>query len=322
MAATRRTLMITEKPSQMRNIAPHWQDRFPDDYLTHFHTPTIGSFRFRLPRNLPLSSVPIIADPVLERRPVEGDAPSIFDGDFGALARAADHIVCATDFDPSGCRNFLDLMAQYRVETPLSEVSWLAFKDESSASIKAAIDKDLRADHPDLAYMASLGHARQYFNHLYILNALPTFGLALRAAGIAPTGKFGFLSKYTLQLLLLLARVDPGPLHWSEIIRLMAENPASKTRSPIGSCMSREAIVCWLSQSGCLTPQRQSNAARYTLSDRGRRLAGLIHKDCYDPHLSSRIEGWGETWPASKPAIDRYVRTSFGKQKRHLLARS
>lgn len=215
MALKRRTLIVTEKPSQARNIAPPWQGMFPNDVLTHFYTPPVGSFRFGLPRNLPISSVPIIADPVLERRPPGDMAPpgtSPFDGDFGALARSADHIVCATDFDPAGCRNFLDLMTQYHVETPLSEISWLALKVEDAASVRAGIERGLRADHPDLALMAAFGQASQYFNNLYLLNALPVFGIALRAAGIAPDGKFGFLSKYTLQLLLLLARTEPGPL--------------------------------------------------------------------------------------------------------------
>jgi hypothetical protein len=288
--------MITEKPSQMRNIAPHWQDRFPNDDITHFHTPPMGSFRFRLPRNLPLSSIPIIADPILERRPSEDLTPggtSIFDGDFGAMARDADHIVCATDFDPAGCRNFLDLMTQYNVETPLCEISWLALRAEDPASVRAGIDKGLRADHPDLARMAAFGQARQYFNNLYVLNALPVFGLALRAAGIAPVGKFGFLSKYTLQLLLLLSRTEPGPLHHGEIVKLMLKKPTSKSGSPLGSPMSREAVVSWLEQSGCLAPQGEDGDERYALSDRGRRLASLIHKDCFDPHLSARLEGWG-----------------------------
>jgi len=322
MAKTRQTLLVTEKPSQAKNILPHWQEHFPDDEITQFHTPPIGSFRFRLPRDLPLSSVPIIADPILERRPpgvIQPPGVSPFDGDFGALARAADHIVCATGFDPAGCRNFLDLMTQYRVETPLSEISWLALRAEDATSVTAGIAKNLHADNPEFARMAAIGQARQYFNHLYLVNALPVFGLALRAAGIDPTGKFSFLSKYTLQMLLLLARLEPGPLLWKELIKLMVKDPGSQDRSQIGSPMSREAIVSWLWGSGCLTRQDQDGPVRYVLSDRGRRLAGLIHKDCFDPHLSSRLEGWGETWPASKPAIERYVRTFFGKEKRFLL---
>jgi len=326
MAITRRTLMVTEKPSQMRNIAPHWQDRFPHDKLTHFHTPPIGSFGLRLPRDLPLSSVPIVADPVLERRPSwkrEPEGPSPFDGDFGALARDADHIVCATDHDPAGCRNFLDLIVQYAVETPLSDITWLAIRAEHAMAVRACIDRGLKADHPSFAQMAAIGQARRYFDNLYLLNALPVFGLALKAVGIAPVGRFALLSKYTLQLLLLLSRIEKGPLRHGEIVGLMIGDPAPKGYSPLGSAKSREAIVSWLQDSGCLEAHAhiQDGIVRYSVSERGQRLVRLLHKDCFDPHLSARLQGWGKSWPASKPAIERYIRTFFGKQKRHLLAR-
>lgn len=99
----------------------------------------------------------------------------------------------------------------------------------------------------------------------------------------------------------------------------MADRSAPDGRSPMGSPMSRAAVVSWLQKSGCLEVHGQGRAERLLLSDRGRRLASLMHKDCHDPHLSKRLATWGETWPASKPAIDRYVRTFFGKQKRFLL---
>jgi len=321
MAESRQTLMVTEKPSQMRNIAPYWQECFPNDILTHFHTPPMGSFRFRLPRNLPISDVPIVADPVFERRIFEDAQPigmDIFGGDFGALARAADHIVCATDNDPAGCRNFMDLMIQYRVEMPLSKISWLALTAEDPQSVRAGIDKGLHADHRDFAQKAAIGKARQYFNHLYALNALPVFGLTLRAAGIDPSGKFGFLSKYCLQTLLLLARTETQPLRRGEIHRLMRDNPASKVRSPIGTPASREALLNWLEQGGCISSQAQGKEVTYTVSDRGRRLVGLIHKDCFDPQLCIRLDDWGAKWPESKSQIDRYIRTFFGKQKRYI----
>ena len=324
MPPARRTLLVTERTSQARNISPHWKEQFPEDDVIHFHTSPIGSFRFHLPRTLPISNVPIVMDPVLERRPPGDTAPagnSSFHSDFGALARDADHIVCATDFDPAGCRNFLDLMGQSHCERTLSDISWLALKAEDPESVRDGIQKGLRADHPDFARMAAFGQARQYFDYLYLLNGLPVFGIALRASGIDATGKLSFLSKYTLQLLLLLSSIEPGPLGWNEIMRLMVKGPGSEKRSPMGSALSRNAIVSWLWQSGCLARHDHGKAERYTLSDRGRRLASLMHKDCHDPHLSARLKTWGETWPTSKPAIDRYIRTFFGKEKRYLLAK-
>ena len=330
MAQPRRTLMVFEKPAQMRNILPQWQDQHPNDIISCFYTPPMGSFRFRIPRDLPLSGVPLIADPELQRRPfgdLSRQSTSIFDGDFGVMARDADHIVCATDFDPAGCRNFLDLISYYGVQMPLSDITWLALHAEDPASVKAGIAKDLRADHPDLTRMANFGYARQYFDNQYLLNALPMFGRTLKLAGITPEGELDFLSKYTLQLLLLLARTDQGPLSEGSLIRLMVDNPASNGTSPLGSPTSRCEVIAWLIGKECLvkvepaSSQGEKRPARYELSHRGRELASLIHKDCYDPHLCKRIDGWGEEWPVSKPAIDRYIRTFFGKQKRYLASK-
>jgi hypothetical protein len=328
MRQVRRTLIVTEKIFQARRIAPLWQELHPEDSISHFYTPPMGSFRFHLPRELPLSSVPIIADPVLQRRP-EGDlspeGTSIFDGDFGAMAREADHIVCATDFDPAGCRNFLDLIDVYNVSTPLSDMTWLALRCLEAKEIKACIARDRRVDDPDFAKMAGIGRARQYFNNLYLLNSLPVFGRTLAMAGIDTAGDLGFMPKYSLQMLLLLKRLEPGPLTENDLLRLQVENPVSGTKSPMGSPISRFEIFSWLLRSGCLNALERSEKQKrqkYSLSDRGRRLASLIHKDCFDPYLGSRIHRWGETWPESKPAIDRYIRTFFGKQKRFLYTKS
>jgi hypothetical protein len=330
MAQPRRTLMVFEKPSQIRTVFPHWQDQHPNDIISCFYTPPMGSFRFRIPRDLPLSGVPFIADPELQRRPfgdLSDQSTSIFDGDFGAMARDADHIVCATDFDPAGCRNFLDIMAYYGVQMPLSDITWLALHAGDPASVKAGIAKDLRADHPDLTRLADFGYARQYFDNQYLLNALPMFGRTLKLAGITPDGELDFLSKYTLQMLLLLARSDQGPFNERALFRLMQDNPASKGTSPLGSPLSRFKILSWLIQNDCLVEvecvlsQGEERPALYQLSHRGRELASLIHKDCYDPHLCKRLDGWGEEWPVSKPAIDRYIRTFFGKQKRYLASK-
>jgi hypothetical protein len=175
--------------------------------------------------------------------------------------------------------------------------------------------------------MADFGYARQYFDNQYLLNALPMFGRTLKLAGITPEGELDFLSKYTLQLLLLIARTDQGPLSEGSLISLMVDNPASNGTSPLGSPTSRSEVIAWLIGRECLvkvepaSSQGEKRPALYELSHRGRELASLIHKDCYDPHLCKRIDGWGEEWPVSKPAIDRYIRTFFGKQKRYLASR-
>lgn len=89
--------------------------------------------------------------------------------------------------------------------------------------------------------------------------------------------------------------------------------------------------------------QAASRRRRYRVSTAGRRLVDrLLHKDTYDPDLPFRLQGWmddaanlatgmhvgGEPGGAMsvaeaaaaavQPTVDRYLRTLFGKQKRHL----
>ncbi len=323
MAKPRRTLIVTEKPSQARSIIKGWEAVFPNDVITRFYTPPIGSFLFHLPRDLPIAEVPIIAEPVLKPRSFERlnwSEVSSLSKNFGDVARAADHIVCATDFDATGCRNFLELMRYYEINKPLHEVSWLGLQMEDFKSVVAAIKRDWRADHPDFTRMAAIGHARRYFDYLYLINALPVFGRALRMAGLDTEGSLGFMSKYSLQTLLMLLRLGTDPLPEGRLITLMRKNPLSKKGSQIGSPISRPEILSWLERSGCMERigAGESNMRLFVVSDRGRRLARLLHKDCLDPDLGHRLEDWGATWPESKPRIERYIRTYFGKQKRFL----
>jgi hypothetical protein len=43
-----------------------------------------------------------------------------------------------------------------------------------------------------------------------------------------------------------------------------------------------------------------------------------LHPDCEDPDLPFRLHAWCEAGAAAKPAIDRYIKTFFGKQKRFM----
>lgn len=322
--AKRRTLLVFEKPMQFDIVAPHWQAQHPDDEISLFYTPPMGSFRFRLPRDLPLGDVPIIQPLALEPRkwrPCDDGRPSVFDRDFADLARRADHIVCATDPDPQGARNFLDLLRFHHISTPLDQITWLPLWSLTGEDVQAMIAQDARVDHPDFARLAAFGHAKQYFDHLFLLNALPVFGKTLHVAGFEVAEHLGPLSKFTLQTLLLLAR-ESQALTDGEMLLLMRDNPASKRKSRIGSPISMAAIIEWLKASECIEKHGQTGQGRtrYGVSSRGRRLVRLLHKDCFDPDLAARIDSWGETWPASKSQIERYIRTFFGKQKRFLEA--
>ena len=52
------------------------------------------------------------------------------------------------------------------------------------------------------------------------------------------------------------------------------------------------------------------------LSAQGQAFLDLLHPGCCDQDLPGRMRQWEQEWPVSRPKIERYLRTFFGKQKR------
>lgn len=333
--AQRRVLIVTEKPHHAHVMRELWEQRHPDDHVLDFCTPPRrGSFRYHLPRDLPLSAVPIIADVVLERdfttAPSTG-VLSVFNQPFCRLADSADLLVCATDPDPEGTQNFLDLLSGHDINTPHDQIQWVRWVHMTPEGAGCALDEGLTVADPAFEHLAGSGKAKQYFDYLWTLNSLPVFGELLRATGAADElsrarsyseedGDFwsSMLSKYALQALLLLEKDEAREWKRGEVSLLMHGNPLSKKESPIGTAMSRETIVDWLIRADLLEyiPAARPLDVQLRISERGEMFLGLLHKDCFDPDLAHRIAVWGQTWPESKPQIDRYIRTFFGKQLR------
>ena len=324
--ANRRVLIVAERPTDSRLIEPVWRKLHPSDEIDFFHTPPMGSFIFDIPRDLPLSGVPYIKEVQLKRRNFRGygrHGQSVFNEDFISLAWRADLIVCATDCDPQGCRNFLDLLEFYKIETPLDQIQRVWPRDFTEASLTAAcLSETSILDTPHMEF-AAIGRAKQYFDQQWVLNALPVFSTMMKAAGRNPSAYVSkgqaYFSKYALQTLLLLDHQMEGAWTEGEIIRLMQDNPASKKNSPIGSAISQGEIFQGMVSSRILDwgKKNEEGQTTYWISGFGRKIIDLLHKDCFDPHLSARLNEWGTDWPASKPKIDRYIRTFFGKQLRY-----
>lgn len=79
----------------------------------------------------------------------------------------------------------------------------------------------------------------------------------------------------------------------------------------IGNCVSRHQILTNLNDLG-LT---REDPKAVVLTKLGQAFIGVLHKDCYDPHLPRRLIEWRRAGlDASKPKIDRYIKTFFGKQ--------
>lgn len=333
-------LIVSEKPSLSHAIAPVARAHWPADNITFVHAVPYGNFRFVYPRGLRMQDYPRISEPVhglvdWSRWACE---PLVLDAEgrrtkvpMGAHHFTdADLIVYACDPDHTGAVAFDVLMAVVFGDDRAQDcpAMWLAALDEPS--IRRAL-AEMAPFHQVAARSLEYGHTKRYFEWNWNVNALAVLGDAVRRAGVpadAPP-----LSKYSLQVLYALR--DELPMAEGQIVRLMTNWPGTgrytyapgEWRPRVGSPASVAQIVQNLVGAGLLAQlfpagwmgpleEFRTPPCRLTVSDRGRALLKLLHPDCEDPDLPFRLDAWCDAGPAANPAIDRYIRTFFGKQLR------
>lgn len=305
------TLVVEKRPTA-RKMAEVVSRRWPDHQICFVYTLYVGPFRFSYPRGLTMGDYPFVGEPFWTPRDepywsvdtvVEHDrlTPAVMG--VAAALRDAETIIFAGDPDGSSAVAYhtmltellgTDVAAQPRPAVKLWALD-PATLERNFASLASTSDAWFQR-------ILAEGQARRYFDFNYNTNALAIHGAALRATGPVPPGFL--LSKYALQLLYWLQdTVCNAPM----VLVLMAEHK-------MGSPASRSAILGQLHSAGLLEDVRGRDAI--ALSERGRLLLAALHPDSRDPHFGERYARWQATWPASKPAMDRYIRTFFGKQKR------
>ena len=322
-------LIVTEKPSVSRGIAPVARRHWPQADITFVHAVPYGNIGFSYPRGLKLDEFPLLSEPRSKLvawaewacAPVKltaagALAPEVMSRD---LFTSADLIVCACDADHTGAVGFEVLMHQVfgddrALDCPAVVVYSLYEADVEKALAKLMPFGDACAS--SLAY----GRMKRYFDWNWNANSLAILGDAQRRAG-AP-GNAPPMSKYALQLLYGLR--NQLPMTEGRMVHLMQHwpgtgryKPAAGERSPqLGSPASVSPIIENLLFSGFLETTVVAGRAHLGLSGRGRVLLNMLHPDCEDADLPFRLHAWCEQGLASKPAVDRYIKTFFGKQKR------
>jgi hypothetical protein len=190
---------------------------------------------------------------------------------------------------------------------------------------EAAIERALATMRPfGQACAASLAYGRvtRYFDWNWNVNGLAILGEAQRRVGVAAGAPP--LSKYALQLLYALRHLPPQTD--GAVVSLMQAWPGTGRYpaqpgsgfSRMGSPASRLPIVDNLGKAGLLDWLEVSERHALSVSERGHALLGLLHPGCEDADLPFRLHAWCEQGEDSKPAIDRYIKTFFGKQKRFI----
>jgi len=351
-----RIATIAEKRSIGLSIMPPLMAQYPDLDTDGFVQAYTIAFRhlnasFRYPRGLSWADYPHVAEP--RYRPIgvaewltprfdgrirmedhtHGDgfdhrspawvaaSPQFDDPEAEGLRRfrEADLVVAAMDCDPSALLSLHRLLGhifpegipKWRVRVPR-----LVALDESSLATSlrdAPFWEDVEGD-GRLAY----ARTRRFFDYNFDVNSLAVLGRTYRAAGgEAPDAA---ISKFGLQLLYALRGRPPmGEGHIVQMMRDWKGKGANPRRergwTEFGSAASRAPIIEQVKAAGLL----EWEGKRLKVGGLGHRFLELLHPDCEDPNLPFRLDDW-----AKLPEVDararatRYVKTFFGKQKRHL----
>jgi hypothetical protein len=188
----------------------------------------------------------------------------------------------------------------------------------------------------DSDYQGFMNQARvkRYFDYNFHLNGNVVFGdLYRRLSGsVAPI----HMSKNMVLVLYLLRKL--GTVERWGFEHIMCNWRGWKREGQaceIGTIPSRQMLVPNLVQMGLVKTENLASSMEtvrfdesgdkvsvktrqyHSLTNLGLRFCESLHRDCYDPFMPHRIQGWQEQgFDVSKPLIDRYIKTYFGKQIR------
>jgi len=322
-------LVATGKPVVSRWIAKTVQATWPNAEVTFVHLVPYGNLRFSYPRGLKLQDYPRIAEPAYKLnacanwacRPlsVASDSALTVVSMRLELFAEADLIVFAGDPSHAEAGAFEVIMREVfgddrAMACPAVELYGF---DEKGLNRSFA---NLRPVGELFAQTLQYGRIKRYFDFNWNMNALTVMGDAMRRAGVSADAPP--LSKYALQLLYELRHEAPcadNVIHqkmndWKGTGRY--QYAKGEWRPRLGSAASRSQIIDNLTEAGLLVRVDNVSGVKLTVSPRAHKLLELLHRDCQDMDIPFRIHAWCEEGEAAKPAIDRYIKTVFGKQLR------
>ncbi|MBW3243246.1 hypothetical protein KUV57_11115 [Epibacterium sp. DP7N7-1] len=317
-------VLVCEKKSQYDLTLEAFQAEFPDlrfyGIVTHSSGP--HTFGQKLPRNMPISAVPRISDPVWDvknqRVWLDDELQECMDAQ--ALLRRSDVIICATDADREGAHAFRNLTRHY-LDDPDDQRDFPLILPV--ALDPKTIRDEIRTNRStaDGGYQKAVarGDAKRFFDYNWAINAIPLFAPLLAKVGVPQESRW--MSKYALQLLIELRRLN-RKMTEGDLIKVMhtwkGTGKHTLPYSEFGSPASRATIVEQLIGMGFLMRVNpEDRPARYVVSELGVQFLDMLHPRCRDVDLHFRIHAWGTDWPASRPAVETYIRTFFGRQRRY-----
>ncbi len=331
--------VIVGKPHIADVVLPTILPDHADHHITLVPYWLWGLFRYKAPRGLKASDLPYIGTPhwrpwvrpdmacAFEWKP--GRRLSIDVSAFDAL-RQADEAICLPDPSPveahsvamvlahasgrsmyDGAYDAFENIGMNQKETPpFPEVRYLPVDDMDSARHAETWTRGLTTHSSEFVDLVRRQCAVRFFNAAFQINSIAILDPLIRE--INPLYKGGLVSKASLQLLYALS--DRHRTTMTQAL-LMLENWKGTGRHPdvsAGNAATRHRIVENLINAGLLSV---SNGG-LSLNAAGAAFLMALHKDCRDVDQFARLEAWSLEWPHSRPRIETYLRTFFGKQKR------
>lgn len=330
-------VLITEKPTISRMLGHYAQAHWPEATIYMVSLVPYTNLRLVYPHGLKWSDYPVIDTPRSAKASWDrwvGYSYTMKDGLpveiklSQALFSQADEIIYACDPDATGAVSFHTFMRLQFGDDRAMDCPSLCLADLSSEALQRAF-MTIMPFGQRFARHLDAGLTKRYFDWHWNSNALAILQESAEFAGV-PREAFP-LSKYGLQLLYALRRYETqhelrkrtGPFHEVELIKLMQNWTGTGHHAPragvsLGSPASYAKIIDNLLAIGHLQ-RMPDDITQCRLTPQAHAYLATLHPDCEDPDLPFRIDDWCQAGlEASKPAINRYIRTWFGKQERFL----
>ena len=160
--------------------------------------------------------------------------------------------------------------------------------------------------------------AKEFFDYNWAFNNRALMPALLKAAGCERSDLVDKFQKASLALLLYLVR-DPAGSSWrwsySSLRRRMSDWDVRPDGSIVRLCSNTadDLVFFNLLEMGLIERDKNGASIPVVPTAAGRRLSDLLPKDAYDPHQPRRIEDWIAEFPASRPAMERYLGTYWAK---------
>jgi len=325
-------VVVVTKPSITHNILPLLKRMHPGRRIVGLLDGPVSLLTFRYPRGLSMRDYPYVSEP-LWRPNTDGFAMKhavyemvdgrriTVDADPFTTVREAEAVICAEGDWYGNAANF-DMLLRHSGGDALAERAHAVVPRFRPTDGQLPIEAHEIGTTHDAAFLRLRdgGLAKRRFDWCFAVNSQAILGeVCRRATGrrdMPQIGKYGLQTLYAMK-----SMEDPTE---GQVLRAMHCWKGTGRHAPrpdgwgIGSAISASQIIEDLKKANFVDTAARTgrNGPSLRITKAGRRLLDLLHPDCEDVDLPFRIRQWQEQGSGSHPAIDRYIRTFFGKQKR------